>query len=616
MLQRVLFLAVLLCTGSSTQAADHYVSPTGTASWAESADIGTPCALTTANTSARAGDTVLLRGGTYGSYVSPTASGTSDSDRIVYTNYNDEQVTVEGTRYAIHINKKSYITVRGIYFHLCHQFLIISNGHFNDIDGCTFDRNKYETTWMGSWVHESSTYNRIHDCTFSRFGWVSDGDDKGAVLDIGYDTSTTDATNYNVVENNVFYYGGHHILHICGSYNVVRGNYLHNENWMPCDRADGLCGNRNAMTIGPMARQNLFEDNRFAFAGLPPDDNGANGLVVRSPDNIVRRNMCYGNGAGGIGFASMTVSIPVDNFIYSNTIYHNGYNSEVDRFWTGGISFGNWGNGTMPGNIIVNNIMHGNHENDSVTGYGDAGEQFIYNNWMDEGDPMFIDDTLPSDTSDASLPDFRQKADSPCIDKGVFLTTITSVSGSGTSFAVENAGFFYDGWDIPGEEGDVIQLDGQTVTARITGIDYDGHRITVDSALSWTQGQGVSLAYSGKAPDLGAFEYDPDADPDTGVMDNRGKVDDFGLFQNYPNPFNPSTTIRYSTPLQCNVKIAIYDTLGRKVTTLRNGAAQPGVHEVVWNGKNSRGDDVGSGLYIYRVTMAQVSKQGTMVLMR
>jgi len=506
MLKTGLLVFALMIAASCVMAADHYVSPTGSAPWRQSTDITTPCSLDTANAHARAGDTVRLRAGTYGTYIAPGESGTSERERITYTNYDDERVIIRDARYAIHIDGGSYISVKGIEFHNCQQFLIINNGHHNDIGRCIFDRNKLETTWMGSWVHDSSTYNRIHDCTFSRFGWVRDGDDKGAVLDIGYDTSTTDATNFNVVENNVFFYGGHHILHICGENNVVRGNYLHNEEWMACDR-DGCCGNRNAMTIGPMASRNLFEDNRFAFAGIPPDDNGANGLVVRSPHNIVRRNMCYANGAAGIAFASMTVSIPIGNYIYSNTVYHNGYNSYVDHFWTGGISFGNWGNGPMPGNIVVNNIMHGNHNGASITCYGDAGPQNIFNNWMDEGDPGFMDETIPADTTDPTRPDFRLKAGSPCIDKGVFLAHITSASGTGAAFTVDDAGFFYDGWGIPGETGDMIQLEGRAHTARILRIDYDRNLITVDGPLSWTRGQGLSLAYAGSSPDLGAHEF-------------------------------------------------------------------------------------------------------------
>jgi len=502
----LLFILLYISLAGSASAADHYATPTGYAAWAQSTGSRTPCSLDTANAHVRAGDTVYLIAGEYGSYIAPVHSGKSDADRITYRNLNDGTVTITGAGHAIFIDGGSYISVHGITFSNCDQFLTIKSGHHIDIGHCTFDRNKTEENWKGSWVYDSSTFNRIHDCTFSRFGWVSDGDDKGAVLDIGFNTSTTDATNYNVVENNVFFFGGHHILHICGKNNVVRNNYLHNEEWMFCCRTGGY-GNRNAITIGPMAVRNLFEGNRFAFAGVPPDDNGADGLVVRSPGNIVRRNMCYENKAAGIALHSMAVSVPSDNFIYFNTIYHNGYSSDIDHFWRCGIAFGNWGNGPLPGNIVVNNIFHDNCDGKSIGGYGDAGPQKIFSNWMDEGDPGFMDDTIPLDTSDSSLPDFRLKSGSPCIDTGVFLARITSASGTGTSFEVDTAGFFYDGWGIPGEVGDVIQLEGRTDTARITSIDYGRNRITVDRTVSWTRGRGLSLAYSGSSPDLGAFEF-------------------------------------------------------------------------------------------------------------
>ena len=501
-----LLVLLFLFSLSGVPSAEYHVSPDGSATWSRSANSDTPCSLDTANSNARAGDTVCLRGGVYRTWIAPLNSGENNSKRITYTNYQNERVEISGTRYAIFIDGKSYISVTGIQFSNCQQFLIIQNGHHNDIGRCTFDRNQTETIWMGSWVHESSTFNRIHDCTFSRFGWVSDGDDKGAILDIGYDTSTTDASNCNVIENNTFFYGGHHILQICGKNNVVRRNSFHNEAWMTGPR-EGGCGNRNVMSVGPMASQNLFEYNRFAFAGIPPDDNGADGIAVRSPRNILRRNMFYANGAGGIAFASMVESRPTGNFVYFNTIYHNGYNGYIDRFWTGGISFGNWGNGPMPGNIIVNNILHGNFQDKSLTGYGEAGPQIVMKNWMDEGNPEFMNDAIPTDASDYTLPDFRLKSGSPCIDEGVFLTKITSPSGAGATFSVENAGFFYDGWGIFGEQGDIIQLEGGSETTRIIHIDYEKNTIVVDKSVSWKEGQGLSLVYFGSAPDLGAYEF-------------------------------------------------------------------------------------------------------------
>ena len=67
--------------------------------------------------------------------------------------------------------------------------------------------------------------------------------------------------------------------------------------------------------------------------------------------------------------------------------------------------------------------------------------------------------------------------------------------------------FFYDGWGIPGEASDTIQLEGDANTAGIISVDYGQNSITVDMKVSWTQHQGLSLAYHGSSPDLGAHEY-------------------------------------------------------------------------------------------------------------
>ncbi|MBU1101363.1 MAG: T9SS type A sorting domain-containing protein [Bacteroidetes bacterium] len=76
---------------------------------------------------------------------------------------------------------------------------------------------------------------------------------------------------------------------------------------------------------------------------------------------------------------------------------------------------------------------------------------------------------------------------------------------------------------------------------------------------------------------------------------------DFRLDQNYPNPFNPSTTIKYSIPNAEHVSIKVYDMLGCDVATLFNGQSQAGIHTVIWNGTDSNGDIVNSGVYFYRI---------------
>ena len=76
---------------------------------------------------------------------------------------------------------------------------------------------------------------------------------------------------------------------------------------------------------------------------------------------------------------------------------------------------------------------------------------------------------------------------------------------------------------------------------------------------------------------------------------------DFKLNQNYPNPFNPSTTISFYLDKTSEVKLAVYDALGRLVKVLLNDQLSEGHHDIEWNSTNYSGASVGSGVYIYKI---------------
>lgn len=75
----------------------------------------------------------------------------------------------------------------------------------------------------------------------------------------------------------------------------------------------------------------------------------------------------------------------------------------------------------------------------------------------------------------------------------------------------------------------------------------------------------------------------------------------FELEQNFPNPFNPSTTIQFSLVKGSHVSLKIYDMLGREVRTLVNSDVAAGASSVEWNGRNNLGQQVASGMYVYRI---------------
>ena len=90
----------------------------------------------------------------------------------------------------------------------------------------------------------------------------------------------------------------------------------------------------------------------------------------------------------------------------------------------------------------------------------------------------------------------------------------------------------------------------------------------------------------------------------------------YALLHNYPNPFNPETHIRYELPEQTNIKIEIYDVTGSLVRTLVNKQQPAGRYEVIWDGKNSQGNQVVSGLYFYKMITTQYTHVKKMMLVK
>ncbi|MEE9464209.1 MAG: M1 family aminopeptidase, partial [Candidatus Neomarinimicrobiota bacterium] len=76
----------------------------------------------------------------------------------------------------------------------------------------------------------------------------------------------------------------------------------------------------------------------------------------------------------------------------------------------------------------------------------------------------------------------------------------------------------------------------------------------------------------------------------------------FALHQNYPNPFNTTTRIDYAVSSAADVEIVLYDLLGREVAELLHEPKHGGYHHLSWDGRDSSGRLMPSGVYFYRLT--------------
>ena len=255
------------------------------------------------------------------------------------------------------------------------------------------------------------------------------------------------------------------------------------------------------------------------------------GSGSESKDVIIRKNILYDN-CGGI--------LPGKGYkIYNNIIVENNrdYTGPNSSYQSTGQPFFAGINGWNIFNkvAIKNNIVGGHNSADiyvkigaeslDINGnlyFNDGGAKLVefrdrydwnrlnFSSWKSylsgesgitgndsnslEGDPLFVN---PSEH------DYHLQPISPCVDAGSFLTRTIS-SGSGTQIAVEDAGYFCDGFGII--EGDFIQV-GSNSPVRITNVDYDSNMITVEQSISWNDRDPVNLPYSGSAPDIGAYEY-------------------------------------------------------------------------------------------------------------
>jgi len=497
-----------------------------------------------------AGDTIAIRGGTYNEILRPQTSG-GPGNPVTYKNYDGEEVIIRdtpglsnltpdeiapddqlGRQYGIYIYDKSYIVIEGLHVtNVSGWARIVKSEHI------TFRNNTFTVALAhgttGSVKFQHSDYNRFINNT------MDDGNDNLLLIH----------SDHNLVERNHITKGRHTLWCIrAGNFNVIRNNYFHNASQKIGEIYDNEHPNHPPV-IYNATKHNLVENNTFAYTPPPPVSDPTagpyNGIQFAGQECIIRRNIFHDNEGGGIDLTlySDESMYNTDNRIYNNVFYNNHY---------GGVAISSNRTYTFYGNILKNNIIYQNDFIDyerrlpeldgrpvQVVTYrtssdylfdgnnifnSAAGESYIIatrslsywqTNYPDiftlnniEKEPMFVsidtgyDPTLP----EAANHDFTLTEGSPMIDAGTYLTTTTR-AGSGTEMPVSDAKYFYDGYGIAGEAGDTIQLEGQTTRARIVNINYETDTLTLNQSLTWTAGQGVSLAYSGNGPDIGAYEY-------------------------------------------------------------------------------------------------------------
>ncbi len=425
---------------------------------------------------AQAGDTVLLRGGTFQEALSPPRSG-DFHNYISFKSHPGETATLSGVNEpAIFLLRRSFLIIEGLAV-----ADVLGWGRVESSYNIIFRNNRFSVATAhgttGGLKFVKSHSNFIVNNTF----------------DEGNDSLVLQESDRNVVDGNRFTTARHSLLSVrCGNFNVIRGNRFHNENQKAAEIYD--CeGTSDAPVKLDGTKYNLFEGNAFTYTRGSGRDYRYNGIQYAGQNGIVRRNVFYSNQGGAMNFQVYPDEALYNNgnHVFNNTFYEN-------RCY--GLSASTAFDRRYFGNLVKNNLFYKNTDcagHAVQTSIGNGAAVKMQGNAIVTESPRFVDEARK---------DLRLAAGSPMIDAGTFVTRAVG-AGTGEVVRVEDAGYFYDGFGIPGETGDIIQLEGGSSTARVVRIDYANRTLTLDRSITWAHGQQLHLRYSGAGPDMGAYEF-------------------------------------------------------------------------------------------------------------
>lgn len=190
---------------------------------------------------------------------------------------------------------------------------------------------------------------------------------------------------------------------------------------------------------------------------------------------------------------------------------------------------------------------------------------------------------------------------------GLYWMPVTgTIHGTGDIFGTE--GYAADNFWIIRDSLICSTTDGGNNWTEIPNISSSGDLYAINFAVSGGCPSGWVVSSTGKVYSMQAV---------TGVKTINNKIPgSYSLEQNYPNPFNPSTKIKFSLPLPSkgganDVRLKVYDILGREVAIIVNEELKPGTYEVEWNASN-----LSSGIYYYTLQTESFSQTRKMILLR
>jgi hypothetical protein len=458
-----------------------------------------------ANGTLKAGDTVVIAAGTYEEEISPQNSGAAEApityvgragDRPVLRHVmllRREYIRIIG----IEITQNTQAYRHGIEMYASHHCQILNN-YIHHTAGQAIRNNAYYGT---------SNYNTIRGNTITYTGYPQDmpGEARGH-------TAINLLCQHTLIEYNDISHATD-FVNTNGGCNIIRNNYLHD--FRNSDFPDGS-GDAAHVDIwqpygvpGDLSDHNVLEynwasDNRELnshFAQIRDETRPRSG----EKEFIIRGNVAVRIGSYACQFGA------IDNVhVYNNTFVDLCCTRPNDtKAWVT-IGFNMEGDDPSIGSYAFNNIFYAvcRPNGGRIISVGEGCRAVMSNNACEEsGGHASCSVTSGIAFADYAKDDLHLQSSSLAIDAGRPMTTVTSAAGRGTSFTVEEAGFFSDGFSIA--TGDRIRV-GNNEPATILKIDHVADTVTVTAPISWVKGDPVVLAYQDTRPDIGAFEYRAD----------------------------------------------------------------------------------------------------------
>ncbi len=428
-----------------------------------------------------AGTQVLIREGEYNEQLSPQNSG-GENNYITFKNFENEVVEITGASLspAIWIDRKDYIEIEGLKIHDVRRWLNALGSNHIIIRNNEFERalDQYGSSktgiFMQSCTHMKILNNIINESTQDNIGLID--------------------CDFNLIEGNTITKAAHTLWALkCSNYNVIRGNYFHNElqkigEIYDCHNAGYGEGNFPKLYSYDDTKYNVVEQNTFAYTASPVDKSPYAGIQYAGQHGIIRNNIFYECEGPPL---DLTIYSEEATNNYSNRISHNVfYNNEFGGISISGNEDYNFGDQKVKNNILFrnkfiqrdfrwswydelnnkpvqiftgrdsdilferNNIFNSEEDELYVVAFGSrfssSNEEPKPLSWWETNrsqafknnkqvNPGFVDEMNR---------DFHLEGTSLMIDAGTFLAKTTNSGTNSTVMEVDDPGWFMDGFGI------------------------------------------------------------------------------------------------------------------------------------------------------------------------